>query len=82
MNKFYFTFGTDRQYPFQNGYIIVEANNLNSAARIFKEYFPNRPGSEALNCAFYYTEESFMKNWDWCWSKSKCHGVIGFRREA
>ena len=79
MNKYYFTFGTDRKFPFINGYIIIEAPNGKSAVEIFKAYFPNRPGSSAINCSFMYTEEKFMEDWDWCWSKSECHGVIAFR---
>ena len=78
MNKYYFTFGTDPMYPFCNGYIIIHAPSGRSAREIFKAYFPNRPGSSAINCAFVYTEEQFMKDWDWCWSKSTCHGVIKF----
>lgn len=79
MKRYYFSFGTDEQFPFINGYIIIEAQNGKAACEIFKAYFPNRPGSSAINCSFVYTEEEFMKDWDWCWSKSKCHGVIAFR---
>lgn len=78
MQKFFFTFGTDPLYPFCNGYIIIYAPNGHAAREIFKAYFPNRPGSSAINCAFVYTEDEFVKDWDWCWSKSKCHGVIRF----
>ncbi len=78
MKKFYFTFGTDRQYPFYLGYIIIYAPNGKVAREIFKAYFPNRPGSSAINCSFIYSEEEFMKYWDETWSKSKCHGIIKF----
>ena len=82
MEKYYFSFGTDPLYPFCNGYIIIEAPDGKAAREIFRAYFPNRPNSSAINCAFVYNEEQFMKDWDWCWSKSKCHGIIKFTTES
>lgn len=77
-NKFFFTFGSDPAYPFCMGYIIILADCAATAREVFKAYFPNRPGSNALNCAWIYTEKQFMRDWDECWCKSKCHGIIGF----
>lgn len=82
MEKYYFSFGTDPLYPFCSGYIIIEAPNGKAAREIFRAYFPNRPNSSAINCAFVYNEEQFMKDWNWCWSKSECHGIIKFTTES
>lgn len=55
--NFYFTFGSDTAFPYQNGYLIVKAEGLRQAQVKFKKKYPNREGSCWLNCAFYYTEE-------------------------
>ena len=55
---YYFTFGSDPKYPFQGGWVQVEAESLNQAAAIFRQHFPDRtPG--VLNCADYYTSAQF-----------------------
>ena len=59
MNKFYFTFGSDENYPYQNTYLIVVALTLKKAIEVFQKKYPNRQ-SGAVNCAFWYTE----KEWD------------------
>ena len=58
---FYFTFGTDPQYPYgQDDYVVVRAENLSNAVQKFRQKYPNRPRSSAVNCAFWYTQ----KQWD------------------
>lgn len=62
MNKYYFTFGSDEQFPYgQNEYVVVKAPDLVSAHRLFQMIHPNpRIGHENLsNCAFAYSEERF-----------------------
>lgn len=60
MSKFYFTYGTDPAYPFRDGWTEIEAPDQNTAAELFQEIHPDRPGSEGiLNCAFVYEEDSF-----------------------
>ena len=59
MNKYYFTFGSDERYPFQNGHLIVEANDINDAIKCFQKHYPNRPNSDTINCAFYYSEKQW-----------------------
>lgn len=62
MANFYFTFGTDRLFPYGiNDYVMVQAATLDEACSLFKMAHPNRPGSDALNCAFFYSERSFNK---------------------
>lgn len=59
--RFYFTFGTDPDYPYgRNDYVLVEAQNLNQAIDIFTMIHPKRPGSDCVNCAFWYDEEQFL----------------------
>lgn len=63
MNNFYFTFGSNEQFPFGfNEYIIIKANTIKEAQNIFKENHPNRPGSNCLNYAFSYTEEEWINS--------------------
>ena len=51
--RFYFTFGTDPDYPYgRNDYVLVEAQNLNQAIDIFTMIHPKRPGSDCVNCFF------------------------------
>jgi len=58
--KFYYTFGTDKQFPYNRGWVEVIAENAKEADAKFREKFPDKtPG--ILNCAFVYTEESFSK---------------------
>lgn len=58
MPKFYFTYGTDPDYPFQGGWTEIEAPDADIAKDIFSVVHPDRhPG--ILNCAFGYTEEEF-----------------------
>ena len=58
--RVFYTFGSDKRYPYQGGWIIIEANSVEKAHRIFQAFYPNRtPG--VLNCADYYAEEAFRK---------------------
>jgi len=58
--KFYFTFGTDKQFPYNRGWVEVIAENEKEAEAKFREKFPDKtPG--ILNCACVYAEESFSK---------------------
>lgn len=58
--RVFYTFGTDKRYPYQGGWIIIETDSIEKAHRIFQAFYPDRtPG--VLNCADYYTEEAFEK---------------------
>ena len=81
-NKYYFSFGSDPLYPYQNGYIVIEAKNIEAACDIFKAYHPNREGSNLINCAFIYTEDEFMKSWDRVWKYEPCHGRVSYQTEV
>lgn len=60
MKKTYFSFGSDEKFPYQNTYLIVVSNDLESAFNAFREKYPDiHP--DCLNCAFYYTEDQWKK---------------------
>ena len=61
MKNYYFTFGTDPQYPYGiNDYVLIRAENIRDAQLLFKERHPNRPGTDCLNYAFSYSEKEFI----------------------
>lgn len=59
---FYFTFGSSGKFPFQCGYIILYAEDIRAAARMFKELYPNPSEPDILNCSDYYSQESWIKH--------------------
>lgn len=60
MPKFYFTYGTDPDYPFQGGWTEIEAPDPRISEDIFEMFHPSRKIA-TLNCAFAYTEEKFKE---------------------
>ena len=57
MKKFYFTFGSDEKFPYQNGYIVIIAEKYQDAIEKFKNTYPSRtPGDTTLNYSFDYNE--------------------------
>ena len=58
-NNYYFTYGTDEQYPYILGWTRVAAPSREAAVAAFRAYHPNRNGSGCVNCASIYTEEQF-----------------------
>lgn len=67
-NKFYFTFGTWKQYPYTRGqYLVVIASDEHDAAMKFKKKYPHPYDEMVLNCAAYYSEK------EWNESVSKLH---------
>ena len=84
LRYYYFTFGTDPDYPFAGGWVTVAAPSRQAAVQIFRLYYPNEAGTDALNCADVYTEEEFKEtgmeetgNFG-----AFCHVVIEPRREG
>lgn len=66
LQSFYFTFGSDEQYPYGRGdYVIVKAYDIRDAAKAYQRIYPNRDGSECLNCADYYS----AKDWESIYKK-------------
>lgn len=58
---YYFTYGSDDRFPFQSGWTEVEAESYDQAVEAFQAFHPNRPGSDFINCAGIYGEESFSR---------------------
>ena len=56
--KFYFTFGSDPEFPYQNTYLVVVANSLSEAVEKFRKKYPDRHGG-CVNCAFFYSEKEW-----------------------
>ena len=56
--KFYFTFGSDPGFPYQNTYLVVEAVNEKSAIRKFRKKFPDR-NINVYNASFCYSQEKW-----------------------
>lgn len=59
MPMFYFTYGTDDEYPYRGGWTEVRAMDHADACRTFRQRHPSRPGTDLLNCAFVYLENDF-----------------------
>lgn len=76
MNRYYYSFGTSLQFPFQCGWVVVCADSLQLANDKFRLRFPDKtPG--VLNCAFVYDEEQWNKmEPEKNWHGWKCYGVI------
>lgn len=62
-NKFYFTFGTWKQYPYTRGqYLVVIASDEHDAAMKFKKKYPHPYDEMVLNCAAYYSEKEWNES--------------------
>lgn len=62
MNNYYYTFGANEQFPYQNGWIVIQADTRNTADTIFTHFYPNRnPNNPLLNCSFVYEENDFKR---------------------
>lgn len=58
--NFYFTFGSYEKFPYQNGYIIVKAEDVLGACKKFRGKFPDRTKG-VMNCSDVYTETLWKK---------------------
>lgn len=56
---FYYTFGTAEYFPFQGGWVEVNADTRDKANDMFRSYFADRNGM--LNCAFAYNSEEWAQ---------------------
>lgn len=76
MFNYYFTFGSDPQFPFQGGYLIITAKDMDTACDVFNALYPNPKNKNVLNCAFFYTEEKFDRLCAKYYGFEDFHGVI------
>lgn len=80
MEPFYFTYGTDKNFPFQGGWTEIHAADRKQAVALFRREHPDRsPG--LVNCSSIYTKKQFQdkvlplyKDGDAFWSV--CHECI------
>lgn len=78
MKTWYFTFGRESRFPFQNGYITIEAPTARAAYEIFDCYFPPRvEGSDISNFSFCYSEEEWAIVFNHTTRLMECHLHIG-----
>lgn len=59
MSSFYFTYGPDPFFPYQDGWTEVQAPDQYLAIMAFEDFHPKRPGSRFVNCAMIYTEREW-----------------------
>ena len=75
MNKFYFSFGSDPQFPFYKGWVEVAADTLEKAIEKFRAKYPDRtPG--IVNCAFWYSQIQWDKVYHGEAGWGSCHAEI------
>ena len=79
MKNYYFTFGSSPNYPFQNGWVMIQAPSRTAAIQIYNAYYP--PKTRGLvNCAFIYEEEEFKRVKNLIGrdiAGAGCHRIIG-----
>lgn len=58
MSSYYFTFGSDPEFPYRNAWIEIVASSWEEATELFRQAVPDRtPGT--LNCSFCYDQEKW-----------------------
>lgn len=76
MKTFFYTFGSNEKFPYQNGWVEVHATDWNEAHEKFRARFPDRHPN-CLNCAFYYDEEQWHRiDPEHTWHGYRCYQVI------
>lgn len=74
---FYYTFGSDPKFPYQNGWVIVAAHDWEEAHEKFRAHFPDRH-ENTLNCAFFYDARQWQRmDPENNWKGWVCHAIIG-----
>ena len=58
MQTYYFTFGISPDFPYQDGWIEIQAPTMGQAMITFSKKYPH-PKHNVLNCAFIYDERQF-----------------------
>jgi len=78
MNRYFYTFGSDPQFPYQYGWVEIHAETFKEADKKFRSRFPDRPGHEGiLNVAFCYDERAWARmNPEINWHGWKCYEII------
>ncbi|MDL2294668.1 hypothetical protein LJC60_08610 [Ruminococcaceae bacterium OttesenSCG-928-D13] len=58
MQKYYYTFGSDERFPYQGGWVEVQATSFTEAHAKYRSRFPDIL-PRCLNCSDYYDESRF-----------------------
>ena len=75
LSPFYFTFGSDKGFPHQNGYIVIFAESQSNAIKEFRKKYHDRH-SNCLNCSFVYTEDKWKQTGMGDNDKYPCYEII------
>lgn len=59
MEKYYFTFGSSKQFPYKNTYLVVVASSYNDAVKGFRKKHPD-VNPDCMNCSDCYN----AKQWE------------------
>lgn len=60
LHNFYFTFGSNPDFPYPGGYLIVKAFDLNAAIEKYRAMYPD-VNENVVNCAFFYSENEWKR---------------------
>ena len=60
MEKYYFTFGSSKQFPYKNTYLIVVASSYYDAVKRFREKYPD-VNQNCMNCSDCYDERQWKE---------------------
>lgn len=58
---FYFTYASNPQFPYQDGWTEVSAPDRSTACQIFNTVHPPRDGENCVNCSWIYDQEQFRE---------------------
>lgn len=76
MNKYFYTFGSDSDFPYQNGWIEIHAESWTKAHEKFRNRFPDRHPN-CLNCSFFYDEKHWYEmDPEHTWRGYHCYAII------
>lgn len=63
MKTYYFTFGSDKRFPYQNGYMTIEAESRDQAIAMFRSVHPDREkDSDTYNASDCYSIEDWEQS--------------------
>lgn len=57
--NYYFTFGNSDKFPYQNGWVVIKAENEEQARRLFKALYPGESEDDFLRCSFVYSQKAW-----------------------
>ena len=60
MQKVYFTFGSSKLFPYQNGYMVALGEDIADAIETFREKYPDR-SCGCVNCSSIYDETEWER---------------------